>query len=308
MSPSRTSWSSALTAGFSVAGLSRRRLLGRRLLGALVLRGLRHDASPLQTVAAPPVARPDRSDRRRGRPRWLVGQRRLRGRRAGGRLLRCRCARRRPRVLAPSFAPPALAVPLLDPPCLGRAVGRPVARGRRPPGGPAWRRRPACGWRSAWRRASWPSSGSTAGSGRTGFWPGRGARACWVAVCSLALRGLLGVDALVDDVLLAEGPQVVRHPVEQHRQRQERRTDDDADREDVEHQLVHDRGLRVLALRRGLAGHRVPRGDVGEDARRDHQRDHHDEHRRDRGAGGVERSARPARPSCPAWRRTGWPR
>ena len=107
----------------------------------------------------------------------------------------------------------------------------------------------------------------------------------------LLLLRLLGVDPAVDDVLLAERPQVVRHPVDEDRQRQERRTDDDTDREHVEHQLLHDRGLRVVHALAGrdLAGHRVPRRDVGEDARRDHQRDHHDDHVGHRGARGFQR-------------------
>ncbi len=55
-------------------------------------------------------------------------------------------------------------------------------------------------------------------------------------------------------VLLAEGPDVVREPVEDDRQGQERSTDDHPEREDVQRQLVHHRGLRIGRRLRRSAG------------------------------------------------------
>ena len=82
------------------------------------------------------------------------------------------------------------------------------------------------------------------------------------------LRLFLFLDLAEHVVLLAEGPDVVREPVEDDRQRQERSADHHAEREHVQRQPVHHRGLRVGRRLRALPRDRRPAVEVRRDAGR----------------------------------------
>ena len=287
MSPSRTSWSSTATS------------TARR-------------SCPVRPAQSWPRSSP-LSGRRVRRPRHVAGrpsigaagglsaQRRFRERRAAagrGRSRRDGSSPRRRRLRSsPSRSlRPRTSVRSVSPPD-GRAVTGCA-------GLLAVRLRRASGDRL---RARVFSERASASPGASASDPGRGARACRVGDGLRLLLGLFGVDLPVDDVLLAERPDVVGHPVEEDGQRQERRPDDDTDREHVQHQLVHDRGLRVGRRGRGSAGPPSAGCDVGEDARRDHQRDHHDDHARSiEVPSGVQLAADPSSPRHRASHRTGW--
>ena len=182
-----------------------------------------HDASPLPRSAVVPghPGTPPRSavdgDRRVAR----CGQRRLRGasgRRAAG------TPRRRGCVAPSSRTPAAVLRAPVAPFAAGPAVGalRLAAPSAVPFAGCRSRRRSPC------RRRACPACGRPAcapGRLRRGPWlrsrggpasdPGAGPAPAARRRPARCFVGLLGVDLPVDDVLLAERPQVVGHPVEE---------------------------------------------------------------------------------------------
>src|SRR5690606_12933869 len=147
MSPSRISWSE-VELGPSCAVFGTMRLLSER-----AARPVPRDA-PLRPLG--------------GDREWLVGQRRLRGRRAGGRWPPpLRAPRSAPPTLLPaplpeevSFGSPARGAPFAPEPVGLRVIG--LAPGR---------------FAGCFGSSDCPCA-------RTGFWPGRGARAFWTAACS----------------------------------------------------------------------------------------------------------------------------
>ena len=78
-------------------------------------------------------------------------------------------------------------------------------------------------------------------------------------------------------MLLNVGPQVVRHPVQKNGDREECARHQDAQREDVEREVVHDARLWILHRRRTLSGDGRTRVHVRRNGGDDHQRDHQDD-------------------------------
>ena len=76
-------------------------------------------------------------------------------------------------------------------------------------------------------------------------------------------------------MLLAEGPDVVRHPVDDDRDRQERPAHNDAEGKHVQREFVHHRGLRVGSRLRALTRNGGAAVEVRRDAGQDHQRYRH---------------------------------
>ena len=76
-------------------------------------------------------------------------------------------------------------------------------------------------------------------------------------------------------MLLSEGPNVVGHPVNDDRDRQEGAADHDAEREHVQRQLVHQRCLWIGRGLGALPGDRGPAVEIGGNTGKQHQRNRH---------------------------------
>ena len=81
-------------------------------------------------------------------------------------------------------------------------------------------------------------------------------------------------------MLLAESPDVVRYPVDDDRDRQERPANHHAERKDVQRKFVHQRGLWIGRGFRALPGDGCAAVEVGRDTGQDHQRNRYRSHGR----------------------------
>lgn len=81
-------------------------------------------------------------------------------------------------------------------------------------------------------------------------------------------------------MLLPERPDIVREPIQDDRQWQERSADDYAERKYVQRQLVHHRGLWIRSRLGALPRDRRATVEVRRDAGQDHHRHTHRDQRR----------------------------